>query len=247
VCEWVIDRFGIHERIVDFYLDNKNWDDTHYYLQDLLSNSFMDCDLALMESIKATKQVLELKDYPPGCRVFVISNLMKKQRRDIKEYEALLKTKKADDIIADFTDDTYVKNTRQYNDYAQDILDILKHLIVDERYKSTMREREHQKHLDLYNCALRAKDQGFNVETGVGTALEQGFEKAAELSGLTPKTLEARKRHEKLLKKPDKTKFEKKEAQLLLELENDFKHAKSASEKELIKKQINRIKTMEVK
>jgi hypothetical protein len=60
---------------------------------------------------------------------------------------------------------------------------------VEDRSKKKKRDEYQRKLERLYETAFKAKAEGLNVEDGVGTHLEQGFEKAAQGAGLKTKQL----------------------------------------------------------
>jgi hypothetical protein len=192
-CSKMMTKFGKHERIVENYIIKGYYGEAYYYLQDLLSGSYIDCDADAMQKVRVNNPNPRLEDYPPGCRVFKISNIMKEERRIIRKYEQL-KIESSKEELSRQGKKELKEAKRNFESHADAILDILKHLVVDERYKSTKREREHNKLLELYDTALKAHKEGIQVENGIGTALESGFQKASRLSGLTPgkKTREAR-------------------------------------------------------
>ncbi|MFO8020663.1 MAG: hypothetical protein R6U96_18715 [Promethearchaeia archaeon] len=200
-CRLSANRFGTHERILDHYIWNEDWDDAYYYLQDLLQPVRFACPVEDMKRIRALRhhgKEIELTDYPQGCRIFIISNKLKSLKRDLVRY----KYKYAgyeDDEIGEKTKDAYRSNRSEFIDHMDAFMDTLKHLAKDEEY-TVEREFEYFEHLEsLYKLAIKAHEEGLQAETGIGSHLEQGFVNAAKGGGLHRKIGQKnRKRIEKL-------------------------------------------------
>lgn len=128
-CELMKERFGTHERIKEFYLENDQWDEAYYYFKDLLSISIIDCDLEELEKIKEKKGTdLSSGEYPAGCRVFYISKELNDLRKSLKyfngkEYEKLSKDKQ----------DKWDSCKKRFIRKMDSVFELLSHLVKNKR------------------------------------------------------------------------------------------------------------------
>jgi len=176
-------KFGTHERILDHYRDEEEWDETYYYFQDLLPLFNFNCDIQQLEEFKKINQDYEEKNLPVGCRVFKDSSKL----RDIKN--TLIMYKKMGKNISREGMKTYDLKKIEFKRILNGSFERLKHLAIDKRGKDEEKEQYHKRLLELYATAFQARKLGLNVEDGLGTALEKGFENAAMGAGLKTEEL----------------------------------------------------------
>lgn len=127
-CPLNLFKFGTHERILENFLDNEEWDEAYFYFQDLLPQFSIDCDVKQLEDIRKSKTVVNTEDLPPGCRVFKISDELRKIKNDLKIYKDQSK------------EEISIKGKKTYNlekvKFRKKLfanLEILKHLAIDKR------------------------------------------------------------------------------------------------------------------
>ncbi len=188
VCSWSpcplnLYKFSMHGRIIENYLDNEEWDDSYYYFDSLLSRLPISCDL---EHLKNNPNA-NINDLPPGCRVFKESFELKDIKRILKRYKKLELLEVGE--ISKTGKGIYESEKLKFAKKLHGNLERLKHLAKDKQVRKEEAKEYHEKLIDLYATAFRAKKEGLNVETGVGSALEKGFEEAAKGAGLKTKEL----------------------------------------------------------
>lgn len=127
-CPLNLFKFGTHERILENYLDDEEWDNAYFYFQDLLPQFSIDCDVTKLDEIKKSKSVVNTEDLPPGCRVFKISDELRKIKNNLKIYQDQSKG------------EISIKGTKTYDfekvNFRKKLfsnLEILKHLAIDKR------------------------------------------------------------------------------------------------------------------
>ena len=183
-CNANLYHFGTHERIMEKYLLDENWDEAYYYFQNLLPMFNFDCDVKQLEALKREEKLDRNEDYPLGCRVFKISKDLRELKNKIKNHKKL-GTSGISKAGGKRDDSDKIKFKKKlYNDF-----EILKHLAMDKRAKDAEKEQYHERLLELYDAAIQAHKLGLNVETGLGSALEKGFEFAAKGAGLETEEL----------------------------------------------------------
>lgn len=125
-CSLNLFNFGTHERIIEFYLDQEEWDEAYFYFQDLLPKFSIDCDVKTLEELRKNKEDLETKDLPPGCRVFKISEELWGIKSNLKIYKD--KTNLSEKGYS-----TYESEKTKFKNKLHSNLEILKHLALDKR------------------------------------------------------------------------------------------------------------------
>lgn len=125
-CPLNLFNFGTHERILENFLDNEEWDEAYYYFQDLLPKFSIDCDVEALEKIKKEKDVIETIDLPPGCRVFRISEELWETKRNLK----IFKDKKDS---SERGLEVYKEEKNKFKNKLHGNFEILKHLAIDKR------------------------------------------------------------------------------------------------------------------
>ncbi len=207
VCSWSpcqlnLYEFSMHGRIIENHLDLEEWDDSYYYFDSLLSNLPISCDL---DHLKNNPNA-NINDLPPGCRVFKESFELKDIKRILKRYKKLLLE---GGEISQTGKSIYESEKLKFAKKLHGNLERLKHLAKDKQVKEEESKEYHKKLLELYETAFKAKKEGLNVESGVGTVLEKGFEAAAKGAGLKTKELAEfnKKRVEQAKKEMELNKF----------------------------------------
>jgi len=130
-CPLNLFKFGTHEKILEFYLNNEEWDETYYYFQDLLPQFNIDCDVKQLEEIKKSKTSVSTDDLPPGCRVFKISDELRKIKNNLKIYKN--KTPEEMELLSKKGQATYNFEKTRFKRKLFGNLEILKHLAIDKR------------------------------------------------------------------------------------------------------------------
>lgn len=125
-CPLNLFDFGTHERIIENYLDNEDWDEAYFYFQNLLPKFSIDCNVTELEKIKKEKENVETKDLPPGCRVFKISEELWEVKRNLKIY-------KGKDNISERGKEIYGDMKNNFKNKLHGNFEILKHLAIDKR------------------------------------------------------------------------------------------------------------------
>lgn len=192
-CEENLFKFGLHERIFEYYIDNKKYDEAYFYFQDWLPMFVIECKIDDFDKIKNG----DLKDLHPGCRIFVISRELKKVRKTLKIYKNLDDPSVKGKV-------NYLNAKKEFIDKIYSAIELLKHLSMDKKSKAAEQDANQEKLLQLYDIAiLAAKKYGIKVgDSELGNALEKGFEKAAQGAGLeTEKHAELNKKRTKQAKK----------------------------------------------
>lgn len=134
-CPLNLFSFGTHERIIENYLDNEEWDEAYFYFQDLLPQFSIDCDVKELEEMKKTKNEIETKDLPPGCRVFKISE-------ELWEIKRILKIYKDKNDLSEKGKETYKEEQNKFKNKLHGNFEILKHLAIDKKVKMEDEEKE---------------------------------------------------------------------------------------------------------
>lgn len=202
-CELSAERFGTHERIIDYFIKYNDWGRAYYYLQDLIQPLLFSCNVKDMEEVRKLRREgkkIEMQDYSQGCRIFIISNRIKKLKRDLEEYERKEALHGKENLGEKVKESYFIKQ----NDFVKQIdasIDILKHLVKDEQYKREQEIFYYRKLGMLYDRAIKARKAGLQVQSGIGEHLEQGFVNAAKGGGLHHKI---GKRNREQLKKIDR-------------------------------------------
>lgn len=213
-CQLSSPRFGMHERIIDYFIDNEDWGRAYYYLQDLLQQLVFSCNVQDMKEIRELRRSgtdIKLKDYSQGCRVFIISNQIKELKRALEEF-ARKRAMHGKDNLGEKTIDKFFIDRGNFIKKIDASIDILKHLFKDEQYKREQEVFYYDKLGMLYDKALRAKKEGLQVQTSIGHHLEQGFVNAAKGSGLLEQI--GQQNREKINKLNKKFKQEQKEKEV---------------------------------
>lgn len=130
-CPLNLFKFGTHERILDMYLDDENWDDAYFYFQDLLPQFSIDCDVKELEKIKKKNIIFKTEDLPPGCRVFKLSDELRKIKNNLKIYKNL-----NFDEISEKGKNNYTEDKIKFRKKLFANLEILKHLAIDKRQQN---------------------------------------------------------------------------------------------------------------
>lgn len=134
-CPLNLFNFGTHERILENFLDNEEWDEAYYYFQDLLPKFSIDCDVEELEKIKREKSVIETIDLPPGCRVFKISEELWEIKRNLKSF-------KGKDGLSERGQEGYNDEKNKFKNKLHGNFEILKHLALDKKIKMEDEEKE---------------------------------------------------------------------------------------------------------
>lgn len=193
-CPLISRDFGIHERILDHYQDNDNFNDPYYYLQDLLSKCKINCDVQQMEKIRQEKKgSLEAADYPPGCRIFYYSLELKDIKRAINYYAGL-----DSDKLSEEGKKTFENYKTQFRDIMDKAIEILKHLVLDQYQKDQEDIRD-----KVYNLLLTATQMGDLKPEALELPLNKHVTDAIEHKGEGDKDKENPKNERKKNKKKD--------------------------------------------
>ncbi len=202
-CPLNIYNFGVHGRIIRTHLKLEKWEECIYYFDRLLDQLPISCDLDLLNDNSNIKN----KDDSPVCRLFKISFKLKEILEELESYQDQELLEK---------DGTSVKRKEFYDSdkfkFKKNLtgnLELLKRLAFSKRLKRNDSKDYKQILLELYDTAIKANKMGLHVETGVGSALETGFEDAAKGAGLKTKDLAEfnKKRVEQANKEAELNKF----------------------------------------
>lgn len=184
-CELNLLKFGTHRRIISYYLDIEDWSLAFNYFDDLTSGSNFECDIDRLYEIKNTSKILETKDYPLGCRIFVIEADL---RRMLNLLLNLQKLNKKEPLSSKGVK-IYNENRTRFKRKLQNNLELLKHVVKDKKIKHIDSEENYQKLIKLYMAAFEARSKGLKVEDGLGTFLDKAFDDLAKASNLKTKDL----------------------------------------------------------
>ena len=143
-CE--ISRFeiGMHEQIIDRYIDNNCYNDAYFYFKKLLDKETFDCNLAELERIKKENPRYSLGDLPPACRVFTISHQLKELKDTIRFLERLGNSNELGEDGRNTLSSSRNKFERKMNSSIQ----LLNHIIKDERYKEQKVDKAQKRGLE---------------------------------------------------------------------------------------------------
>lgn len=125
-CPLNLFNFGTHERIIEYYLDHEEWDEAYFYFQDLLPKFSIDCDTKQLEELRKSKDIIETRDLPPGCRVFKINEELWEIKRNLKIYQ-----NKND--LSETGKGIYNDEKNKFKNKLHSNFEILKHLAIDKR------------------------------------------------------------------------------------------------------------------
>jgi len=182
-CLKHLNKFGIHERIIEYYIKESRWDDAYFYFKDLMSLSCINCDLEELEKIKAKSRnarvLVRPEDYPIGCRIFLFS-------RDLKDIKDLINhyTELDYETIGKTGKDVLSSKINEFKGKMYSNIEMLAHLVMDRRTKKVDTDYYHGQLLDLYSEARKARSEGLNVEDGVGSGLDAAFDELGVKAGL---------------------------------------------------------------
>lgn len=122
---------GIHERIIDHYIEKEQWDDAYYYFKKLMDKNTFNCSLIELEKIKLEKPNYEAKDLPPACRLFYLAKEMKEVKGTIKFLE---RKGKYEELSVEGRKKLMALSYKFISKMNSSI-QLLDHIVKDERYK----------------------------------------------------------------------------------------------------------------
>lgn len=158
-------EIGIHEFILDHFMENDSYSKAYYYLQRLLDKHVYACDLQKLEQIKKDKPHFKIEDLPPDCRVHVLCKHLKEDLRWIRYFK---KKSIPGNLSADGIDklNSYKTNFERKID---SILQLLKHLNKAERYDKNRKVEAQERSLKKIETMGKA---GFNYTMKAGKEVD---------------------------------------------------------------------------
>lgn len=180
-CEESKFEIAIHERIIKYYIRSEEYEEAYYYLGRLMDKSHFNCKLEELERIKRENPNPDIADLPPACRLFYF----KQDLGDLLDSIFPAFEGKDKHNLGKRGGDSLTKARSEFIQIMNKCILLLDKIIKAERFRQMEEDRHHDKLLDLYDTSiLAAKKYGIKVNHSMGTALEQGFEKASEKAGL---------------------------------------------------------------
>jgi len=94
-CPLNLDDFGTHQRIIEFYLRLKKWDEAFYYFRNLMNKFPLDCNIDQMNDILEKRLEnpnanFDKKALPIGCQLYIeIDELSNLKNDNLYYYESL--------------------------------------------------------------------------------------------------------------------------------------------------------------
>lgn len=199
-CQKSKDRFGMHERIVDHYISNESWSLAYYFLIDLIHLFRINCDYTILEKlrIKDPNRELELKEYPLGCRIFKVSELLKIHLKDLNYYSSLIK-EKGIEKIGDEGKKLFENAKRKFTERMNQSLTILSHLVMSVEFDRFEKNSYFEKGINFLDKAIEAKEK-YGIDIKVPNLIEQEWEKNTKAAGYDPEKEKRRVKNETRLK-----------------------------------------------
>jgi len=209
-CEENKNRFGKHERIIEYFIEQKLYSDAYFYFVDLLHLFNINCDYSKLETLRAENPntEIETKNLPLGCRVFKISDDLKRHKETIDRYSKLI-VKKGKSSLSDEGLEIYKDAKHEFINLINGNLKILAHLVMKTNHDRYEREIYHKKALEYLEKSIEASKK-YGIHVNPPNMIEQGFSAAIGEAGfndnLSKKDL-TRQDNELRLKEAKKTAF----------------------------------------
>lgn len=161
-------ELGIHERIIDHYIETEDWDEAYYYFKSLIDKHTFNCSLTELEKLKRENPNYRIIDLPPSCRIFYFGVDLKNLKGKIKVFEH----KTVDELGVEgqkVLNSSKMKFMNKMNSGMQ----LLNHVVKDERYKLWKKESAQGRVLEK----LKAMgENGVHYTARVGTEVDQSLE-----------------------------------------------------------------------
>ena len=199
-CEINKFKFGTHDMIIENFLQNDDLDNAYIYIQNLIPLFNFSCSVDEIDKIKREKPDLQTRDYPIGCRIFVISREMKEHRRRIAINVSKDGTIKTGLCTAEI--DIIKENKIDLAKKISSVFELLKHASIAKRNEIEDQKFYFEKSLILLDKTIEAKEK-YNVETKQPDTVEQAVQRAKEGSGFSNKDKEEQDFNRERLKKAD--------------------------------------------
>ena len=181
-CQLNLSKFGKHRRIIAYYLNIEDWESAFSYFDDLTSESDFECDIEKLYEIKNKLKTPEVADLPLGCRIFKIEASL---RGDLSLLLNLQKLNQKEPLSS--------KGKRTYNNIKtrfkrrlNDNLEILKHIVKDDKHKTKKESAHQEKGLEFLEKTIELAKR-FGDSVNVPDVVEQAFNKTMNMAGFKTK------------------------------------------------------------
>ena len=199
-CEINKFKFGTHDMIIENLLLNDELDKAYVYVQNLIPLFNFSCSVDEIDKIKREKPTLETKDYPVGCRIFVLSREMKDHRRRIAL--SLNRDGTVKDGICPAEIDIIKDEKHALYNKISSVFELLKHASISKRNEIEDEIFYFKKSIILLDKTIEAKEK-YNVTVKQSDAVEQAVQKAKDGSGFSKKDKEDQDFNIERLRKAD--------------------------------------------
>jgi len=191
-CDLSKSKFGTHERIISHFLKKESWEDAYYYFKDWLHLFKIECDYKVMEVIRAKSDDVELKDYPLGCRVFTILDILKTILTKLEFYENSLD-------LSDEGNFNYEEKKGEFVIRINQAVQITGHLAMKVGFDRFEKDLYFDKGISFLEKAIEAKEK-YGIDVKVPNLIEQEWEKNTKGAGYDPEKDKRREKNEARLK-----------------------------------------------
>ncbi len=194
------EKFGTHERIIDFYLSNRDWGPIYYYLVDLIHLFRLDCDYEKLEVLRHNNpdKEIPLKDYPLGCRVFKISEVLKELKDTLEYYEGLIE-REGPENLSKQGKTLYNQAKLDFKKKVNANMKVLSHLVMKVEFDRFEKNSYFENGIRFLEKAIEAKEK-YGIDIKVPNLLEETWKEQTKGAGYDPEKEKRREKNEKRLK-----------------------------------------------
>ena len=196
-CPLNLDDFGTHQRIIEYFLRIKKWDEAFYYFRNLMNKFPLDCNVDQMNDIlekrlENPEVTFDKKSLPIGCQLYIeIDELSNLKNDNLFYYESL-----REDRISKEGQKKYNSGVKSFNHGLIANLIRLEHLVNSKKEDIRKEKEEREYKIELTKAQmgnLKVKSLELPIQKDVEDAITEKSGSSAPKSKPTPKNTKKKK------------------------------------------------------